>query len=291
MLIAQISDLHIGFDGPSRDDANLRRLDRALAELEAMPGRPDLLLATGDLVEHGDEASYRLLHERLAACPIPSHPMLGNHDRRAGFRAAFPGAPDVSGYLQYVIETPGLRIVMLDTLEEGRHGGAFCEIRAAWLTEKLAEAPDTPTLVVLHHPPIDTGIEWMMTDPAEPWVARLRAALAGHGQIVALISGHIHRPVLGMFEGLPTAVAPATAYPLALTLEPMDIDHPDNRPLVTDGPPAYALHRWQDGRFITHFGFADDPVTIVAYGERMQPLVRRLAAERPGKSKPTAKPQ
>jgi Icc protein len=212
--------------------------------------------------------------------------MLGNHDRRAEFRAAFPDAPDAAGYLQYAIDTPALRILMLDTLDEGRHGGAFCETRAAWLADRLAEAPATPTVIALHHPPIDTGIEWMMTDPAEPWVARLRAALAGHGQIVALISGHIHRPALGMFEGVPTAVAPATAYPLALTLEPMDLDHPDNRPLVTDGPPAYALHRWKDGRFITHFGFADDAVTIVAYGQRMQPLVRRLAAERPGKRKP-----
>ena len=56
MLIAQISDLHIG-----ADDDNLSRLDAVLDQLEAMPARPDHLLVTGDLTEHGDETSSLLL--------------------------------------------------------------------------------------------------------------------------------------------------------------------------------------------------------------------------------------
>jgi hypothetical protein len=31
--------------------------------------------------------------------------------------------------------------VLLDTFEPGRHGGAFCEARQAWLTAALDEAP------------------------------------------------------------------------------------------------------------------------------------------------------
>src|SRR5579871_3310073 len=178
MLIAQISDIHIGFDSATAEDANLRRLDAALRRIEAMPVLPDRLLVSGDLTEHGDEASYRLLGERLARCPVPSHLMLGNHDARAGFRKAFPDAADADGFLQYVVEDPSLRMIILDTLEEGRHGGAFCETRAAWLAARLDEAPDQPPVIALHHPPFDSGIEWMTPDPAEPWVARLRLALA-----------------------------------------------------------------------------------------------------------------
>ena len=103
MLIAQISDLHIGFDSPTADDANLHRLDAVLRQLEAMPLRPDLLLASGDLVEHGDEASYRLLGKRLAQCPFPSHLMLGNHDARAATSPRpFPTHPMPADSVQFV---------------------------------------------------------------------------------------------------------------------------------------------------------------------------------------------
>jgi Icc protein len=281
MLIAQISDLHIGFDSPTAEDKNLQRLDEVLVRLEAMAARPDRLLVSGDLVEHGDEASYRLLGERLAKCSFPSHLMLGNHDARGPFRRAFPEAADAGGFLQYVVEDPSLRLIVLDTLEEGRHGGGFCERRAAWLAARLDEAPTRPTLIALHHPPIDSGIEWMTTDLAEPWVARLRQALAGRGNIVALLSGHLHRPVIGSLDGRPAIVAPATAMPLALTLEPIDVDHPDGRPLVTDGPPCFALHRWHDGSLVTHYATAADASPIVRYDSAIQPFLRQLIAERP----------
>jgi len=42
MLIAQISDLHIGFDSPTAEDPNLHRLDEVLRQLEAMATRPAL---------------------------------------------------------------------------------------------------------------------------------------------------------------------------------------------------------------------------------------------------------
>ncbi len=281
MLIAQISDLHIGFDRPSADDANLLRLDEALRVLEAMPRRPDWMLVSGDLVEHGDEASYRLLGERLAQCPIPSRLMLGNHDSRAGFRRAFPDAPDAGGFLQYVVEDPSLRLIVLDTLEEGRHAGAFCEARAAWLADRLDEQPDQATLIALHHPPFDSGIAWMTTDSAEPWVTRLRGAIAGRRNIVAMLSGHLHRPVSASLDGVPAIVAPATAMPLALTLVPLDLDHPDDRPLVTEGPPSYALHRWRDGSFVTHYATAGSAEPVVRYDSRIQPFLRHLADERP----------
>jgi 3',5'-cyclic AMP phosphodiesterase CpdA len=283
MLIAQVSDLHIGFDSPTTEDANLQRFDAVLRQLEAMPLRPDLLLLSGDLVEHGDEASYRLLRERLARCPISSHLMLGNHDGRAGFRQAFPDAPEADGFLQYVVETPSLRLIVLDTLEEGRHAGAFCGIRAGWLADRLDEAPNQPTAIALHHPPFDSGIEWMTTDPVEAWIALLRLALAGRRNIVAMLSGHLHRPVAGTFKRIPVAVAPSSAMPLALTLEPMDLDHPDQRPLVTEGPPSYALHRWRNGSFVTHFATVGDPTPVVRYDARIQPFIRRLVAERPRK--------
>ncbi|MFX6808026.1 metallophosphoesterase, partial [Acinetobacter baumannii] len=66
MLIAQITDLHLGLSGGYAGDHNGARLARVLDALVALAPRPDLLLVTGDLVENGDLASYRQLHAALS---------------------------------------------------------------------------------------------------------------------------------------------------------------------------------------------------------------------------------
>ena len=37
----------------------------------------------------------------------------------------------------------------------GERKGRFCAGRQAWLDAKLAEQPDRPTLLFIHHPPFD----------------------------------------------------------------------------------------------------------------------------------------
>lgn len=281
LLIAQITDVHLGFDQGNADEFNRRRLNRALEALAAMQPRPNLLLITGDLAEEGDdEVSYRQLSEALSGLPFPVHMAMGNHDSRAPFLRVFPQAPHAGGFVQYAIDDLPLRILVLDTLEEGRHGGGFCEARAAWLTERLAEAPDRPTLIALHHPPIDTGLSWMTEDPAAPWVERLRDVVEPHGNIVALVAGHLHRAVVTRWAGTTLAVCPSTAPQVAFDLAAIDPDKPDGRAMIVADPPAFALHLWNGRALVTHFETAEDHDVLASYTPKLQPLVRLLADER-----------
>jgi 3',5'-cyclic AMP phosphodiesterase CpdA len=281
MLIAQITDIHLGFEPGNPDEPNRRRLDETLRTLVDMTPHPDLLLMTGDLVEHGhDEEAYAGLRDATASLPFPAYPLLGNHDGRAAFRRVFPDAPEAEGYIQYAIEDGPVRILGLDTLDESIHGGAFCEPRAHWLSERLAEQPDRPTLIALHHPPIETGLSWMTENPDAEWVKRLEAIVSAAPNVVALIAGHLHRPLVTRFAGTLLAVCPATAPQLALDLGTIDPETPDGRPMVVGDPPAFALHLWTGRRLVTHFATAGDHDVIARFGPGMQPLVRALAAER-----------
>lgn len=279
LLIAQISDTHIGSAVEAGAGANLARLDRVLSHLCGMTRRPDLLIVTGDLADEVSEAPYRLLEERLDRCGIPAYVCIGNHDSRRDAASVFGARGPV--FFQYAVDAGPLRLIVLDTVEEGRHGGAFCEARASWLRERLAEAPHRPTLVALHHPPIDTGMDWLTTSPAEPWLARLDAALSGHEQVIAMIAGHVHRPITGSRNGIPVLVCPSVAPPLTLDLAPLDPDAPDGRALVFDGPPGFALHLWRDGRLVSLVDFVEERPVLARFDERMQKLIRRLFAERP----------
>jgi 3',5'-cyclic AMP phosphodiesterase CpdA len=281
MLIAQITDIHLGFDPDNPAEFNRKRLDQVIRTISDMDRKPDLLFATGDLVDRGDTDSYRRLRRALAAVPCPVWLCVGNHDVRENFLEVFPNMPVVDGFVQYVVDHGPLRFIILDTLEEGRHGGAFCATRAAWVRARLAEEPNKPTVIVLHHPPIETGIEWMSTDPDEPWVSELEAALAGHDQIVGMICGHIHRSIVTSWAGRQLAICPSTAPQVALTLSPMDPDAPDGRPMIIADPPAYALHYWNGRALVSHFDNSDEHVVLARYDMTMQPLVQSLLAERP----------
>jgi 3',5'-cyclic AMP phosphodiesterase CpdA len=282
LLIAQVTDLHLGFDQADPNEFNRRRLDRTLRALVEMVPRPDLLLLTGDLAEEGDdEVSYARLKEALAGLPFPWFMAMGNHDSREPFQRVFPDAPVAEdGFVQYAIEDLPLRILVLDTLEVGRHGGGFCETRAAWLRARLGEAPERPTLIVLHHPPIESGLSWMTENPDAPWIRRLAEIVSGQGNIVAMIAGHLHRPVITSWSGTTLVVCPSSAPQVALDLAPIDPERPDGRAMIVADPPCFALHLWDGRQLLTHFGTAEEHDVIAAYTEKLQPLVRMLAEEK-----------
>ena len=100
MLIAQITDVHLGFDPDNPAEFNRKRLDQVLRLLTGMSPMPDLLLATGDLVDRGDSDSYRRLRNALSICPFPVWPCVGNHDQRDTFAEHFPEIPMPDGFVQ-----------------------------------------------------------------------------------------------------------------------------------------------------------------------------------------------
>jgi len=280
LRIAQLSDLHIGFDRAAMVDANLLRLREALTCLTSRPDPPHALLLTGDLTEHGDAASYRVLAEALTDLPFPVLPLAGNHDARAALAGAFTHVPQDGGFLHYEVALGGLRILLLDSFAEGRHGGGFCAERADWLREALAAAPDAPTMLAIHHPPVSAGIEWMDPAPDEPWIATFTEVIAGHRQIAGIVCGHLHRPVAAQFCGFPVSICPSTAPPLALDLRSIDPGQPDGRAMVMGGAPGFAIHHWDGARLVTHFGEAREEAVVARYDARMQAVVQILASER-----------
>lgn len=280
VLIAQISDIHIGFEPGNPDEPNMHRLRAVLERLFDGPNRIDLLLLTGDLTENGDEASYAAIAAALASAPCPVLPIPGNHDTRAALAKAFPGQVPGSGYQNYAAEAGDMRMLMLDTFDPGRHGGAFCEERAAWLSARLAEAPGQPTMIAMHHPPFVSGIDWMDPDPGEPWIARFAAATSGHSQIKAIVCGHLHRSIVTNWQGAPLIACPSTAPSVALNLSPIDAADPDGRALIRDAPPGYALHRWDGAQLVTHFERVGGYEDVARFDADLQPMIRGMLAER-----------
>lgn len=282
MLIAQVTDIHLGFQPDDPAEMNRRRLDEVVAALIALTPQPDLLVLTGDLTENGTIASYETLKSVTAGLPFPVLYALGNHDDRGNFRAVFPDVPvTASGHVQYAAIHGPLRLVVLDTLAQGYHGGSFSGDQAAWLDATLAE-DDRPTILVLHHPPIESGNGWMTESPDAPWVHRLAAVVARYPQIVRMISGHLHRAIVTGWQGTTIAVCPSSAPQVAVDFRSIDGENPDGRDMIVAEPPGFALHWWSGRDLVTHFAAGGDHPVLARYNARMQPTVRHILAERTG---------
>lgn len=267
MLIAQITDLHIG-DGPGSalNDARLDAVADRLAE-----AAPDLILATGDLTEDGASNAYRRIADRLGRLAAPVLPVLGNHDVRETFVESL-GATVSEGFVQYAVQGADLRVIVLDTVEAGQHGGAFCAKRAAWLDARLEEQPAMPTLIALHHPPVRSGVAWMDDDADGEWAQRLAETLTGRDQVIGMVAGHLHRPMTTRFAGHQLVVAPSVAPALVLDLDPPEVSRPQARPRIVDEDPGFALHLWTGQTLVTHFGAAGEHRILASFAAPTPPL-------------------
>ena len=281
LVIAQLTDIHIGFDPDAGDEElNTLRYRATLAALLDQPSRPDLLVLSGDLTDRGDAESFARLAKPLRKLPFPVVPLVGNHDSREALLQAFPDCASMDGFVHYAIERAGLLILCLDTFDPGRHGGAFCARRAAWLAGQLAAHDATPTVIFMHHPPVVSGIDWMDPAPDEQWISTFAAAIEGHGQIRAIHCGHLHRTLHTSFRGIPLGITPSVAPAVMLDLRAVDAEEPDERALIAAEPPHYALHRWHSGTLVTHYQPVGDWPLLASFGPPLQPMMRDMFAER-----------
>lgn len=273
LTIAHITDLHITSDkDPLNRQRNEERLRKVLRAIHARKPRPVAIIASGNLVDRGEPEEYLELKRILQDVHIPLYLGVGSHDLRAPLRRMFPEIPvDPDGFVQYAADLGGLRLVMCDTLEEGKSEGAFCKKRAAWLKRALRADRRTPTIVAMHHAPIVSGIQWMDPQPDAEWIKRFAKTVEGRRQVKALVSGHVHRACHGVLAGQVVSVAPPTSMQYALDLTPMNMRVPDGREILVEEPPGYGLHVWEDGQLTSHICVAGDFPAVATYDE---PFIR-----------------
>src|SRR5919198_1525698 len=155
-LIAQLTDPHIGADWGGTDP--VARLAAAVASVAAMRPLPDVVLVTGDLADNAADAEYEQLRELLAPLKAPLHVLAGNHDDRHALRRHFDLPGGDGEPVQYAVDLGPLRLVVTDTTRPGHDDGELDAKRLEWLDATPAAAPDTPTPLAMHHPPVLPGI-------------------------------------------------------------------------------------------------------------------------------------
>ena len=237
-LLAQLSDLHIGANENGVDP--VPHLEAVIAAVRALPNQVDAVLVSGDLTHDGGLPEFRLARELLERLEAPLYVLPGNHDDRALLREAFdlPGAG--AEPVDYSVDVGDLRLVAFDSNVPGQDPGRYDPQRLGWLDAELAAAPERPTLLAMHHPPLATGVrEWdgINLDPGQREL--LAGVVARHPQLRAIVGGHLHRIAGGALAGCPVLSVPSTYQQARPDFESEGVEFVS--------VPGFAIHALLDG--------------------------------------------
>ena len=232
LTVLHLSDVHarstedsyseLGTDGLFFGVDGVGRLRAAVEGASTSRLRPDIVVVTGDLAHRRAASTY----PRLAAvfdeirtrlgCPVLTVP--GNHDDPVAFASMFGTNP--------VEHVRGFRVVGVDTSP-----GALSSNELARLSHELAAPAPYGTVIAMHHPPVPSpaatlaGRELARAD-------ELAAVLRG-SDVTAILAGHFHHPMAGVFAGVPVWVGSSLAYL-------QDVGTPGDS-LVAFDDPAYSV--------------------------------------------------
>lgn len=267
MRMLQITDCHllpeVGAKIYGAD--TFRSLGSVLQSALALPERPDLVVATGDLSEDGSDASYQRLRQILLDAGLPVYVIAGNHDSVEAMRRSLVG-----GAIRMVpwLDAGAWRVVFVDSKVAGESYGYLEKAELRRLGETLSADSERPAIVCLHHSPIrpcpSTGCHLKNDD-------EFIAVLDLHANARAVLAGHSHVELERRIQHATLLTTPATSSQCVHAQAGEPVDHQDfwsshRFDASRHGFRMLSLHR--DGRFDSsvHWASRDQAVVELARG-------------------------
>ncbi len=218
MKIIQITDTHLIPEKAYLYDLSpSKNLKACVASVNKFHSDSELCIITGDLTNNGDRQSYLYLSKILKKLNIPYYPLIGNHDHRNIFSEIFTEVPlDKNGFVQQSITTTFGKIILLDTVENGKDFGSFCEKREIWLHDQLDKAEEESVYLFMHHPPFNIGIPALDRISINKDFHRIEKIVKKFSNIKHIFFGHVHRNVSGSWNKIPFSAVRGTNHQIQL---------------------------------------------------------------------------
>ena len=161
----QLSDTHIGFDGPKVNPDAKGTLKKAVAAVNSLDQKPDFIVFTGDLTHTTDDVKERRsrmtqfqdIAGRLNVTTV--HYMAGEHDAALDRGDVYQ---EFFGKLNYTFDHKGVHFIVLDNVSDP--GAIVGDAQLEWLQSDLKGLkPDAPIVVLTHRPLFDLYPQWDWT--------------------------------------------------------------------------------------------------------------------------------
>ena len=214
--LIHLSDLHLVSPGKLTSkvldtNAILEETINEILSKKDYFGQIDGLVVTGDISDDGSMESYLSAYEKLSKLNVPILVIPGNHDLRDPMRKVFHENVQFSknsSQFDWVFEFDETLIIGLDTLVEGENFGFLEEKSLDFLSHQLSNNSGSDLVLLIHHPPIKTGIYFMdqigLTNSSD-----LSECLKATNRPIKILCGHVHGVYHGLLGIHPVVSAPS----------------------------------------------------------------------------------
>lgn len=221
MIIAHITDLHIGREGEFPYDTDVRsRFRRIVAVLRAQ--RFDAMVIGGDLCyREGDAEIYAWIRAELASLSAPVFVIPGNHDDTVLLAEAFDLRHELKGgklyYRRMIGSVPAL---FLDTAD-----ATLSVEQLDFLEERLSGAGEDHPLIFMHHPPVRAGVHYMDLKYPLLNMREVQQRISSTGKNCSIFCGHYHAEKTVSTDAMRIYLTPSTFVQIDQEAESFQIDH------------------------------------------------------------------
>ena len=257
-FILQLSDLHLFADQEAqlKGVSPWRSLRRVLAAVHGSGMTFDHVVVSGDLAHDGLGRTYEHVREALGDLWGRTWLIPGNHDERSLVeRNSFRSLANRNGMnsaepdrVTFSFAVDSWHVIGLDTLVPGELRGELGREQLDWLKTELAARASLPTLVFMHHPPVEVGSAWLdrigLTD-REAFVSLIESS----PQVKLICCGHIHQEFESRIGTAAVLATPSTSVQFAPRTETLVVD---------DLPPGFRIVSLEGENFTSHVVRAAD---------------------------------
>lgn len=238
--IAQVTDMHV-FASETQRLLGVETLPSLCEAIGCIQSKTelDLLLLTGNISGDGSDASYDMVHHLIAPLRIPTYWVPGNCDRVIAM------VDNLSTGLfsqRKVFERGGWNFILLDSSVPNCRGGFLPTNTLEWLDLNLAKTAPRPTLIALHHSPVEVGSDWLDATCLEN-SQDLFAVLDRYSHVKIVLFGHIHQEYCHHRQGVDYLGTPSTC----IQYQP----HSPNLKIDNQFPGLRILHLYPNGTWTT----------------------------------------
>ncbi len=219
--IALLSDPHTMVGKNGQDGIYEQHFETAIAQVNK--AKVDFVLIAGDLSNGGQPDQWREFSSRTKKFAAPVFYVPGNHDVGHKFNSGKPNGTitverlkmyeDMMGPSFFAKDQHGIRVIGVDA---SLFGSGFEREHEQWkfLETELAKRNDRPKIVFMHYPPFvakptESGGGYWNIEP-EPRERLLR--LCKSADVTAILSGHLHRPLMHQYEGMLLLTTPPVSF-------------------------------------------------------------------------------
>ncbi len=246
--IIQISDTHLLREGAFASKnlqpaKSLKNLVNYISQIQLEAGLIDAIIVSGDISDDGSIESYQLFNSIFDPLKIPLFLIPGNHDIRTSFRSVFSpaGYLPASGKLNWYQKVDKLHLIGLDTLIEGEKKGELDEETLTFLQSTLDELGNGPVILMLHHPPFETGVNFMDSIGLCTGRDQFNEVIGAYSGELIVVCGHIHMNMVTQLKGHSVISAPSTYSSFVYNI------HNDAPINVLKQEGGFILHVWAQG--------------------------------------------